>query len=359
VKDPWQLLAKRMTKSVNVKRAFLALLLIACSGSPSKAADATILAIDVSRFTVNSEPTFLLGMSYYGGLGAPKESVLRDLDDMERCRFNWLRVWATWEGFGEDVSAVDSAGRPREPFASKLQWLVAECDRRGLIVDVTLTRGATTDGVAPIGRVADFESHERAVTTLIDLLRDHRNWYLDLANERDVGDARYVSPEELKSLRELVRRLDPQRLVTASFGGHDLGEGDLLDALNTADLDFLCPHRPRVPESPTQTEAHTRQCLALQKRLKRLVPIHYQEPFRRGYETWEPTAADFLDDLRGAIAGGAAGWCFHNGSQRNAEDGEPRRSFDLRARRLFDQLDAEERKVVAEAASLVSSNPAP
>jgi hypothetical protein len=213
--------------------------------------------------------------------------------------------------------------------------------------------------VAPIGRVADFESHERAVSTLIDLLRDHRNWYLDLANERDVGDARYVSPEELKSLRDVVRRLDPQRLVTASFGGHDLDDSDLRDALVTADLDFLCPHRPRHRESPARTEAHTRQCLAHLRMMERLVPIHYQEPFRRGYETWEPTAADFLEDLRGAVAGGAAGWCFHNGSQRNSTSGEPRRSFDLRASRLFDQLDEEERKVMAEAASLVTSKPAP
>ena len=76
----------------------------------------------------------------------------------------------------------------------------------------------------------------------------------------------------------------------------------------------------------------------------RPVPVHYQEPFRRGYGRWEPSSADFLADLRGAVAGGAAGWCLHNGSSRGAAEGRPRRSFDLRARRLFDQLDAEERE---------------
>ena len=58
-------------------------------------------------------------------------------------------------------------------------------------------------------------------------------------------------------------------------------------------------------------------------KIARAVPVHYQEPFRRGYSQWEPTAADFLTDLRGALAGGAAGWCFHNGSQRAA----PKRSL--------------------------------
>jgi hypothetical protein len=115
-----------------------------------------------------------------------------------------------------------------------------------------------------------------------------------LRRERDVRDDRYVAPGELKLLRDLVRRLDPARLVTASFGGHDLTEQDVREALSTTGLDFLTPHRPRTVESPAQTEARTRECLDLMKRTGRVVPVHYQEPFRRGYEDWEPAAADFL-----------------------------------------------------------------
>ena len=55
---------------------------------------------------------------------------------------------------------------------------------------------------------------------------------------------------------------------------------------------------------------------------------------------------DFVTDARGARAGGAAGWCLHNGDTRAASDGRPRRSFDLREGLLFEQLDAEERAVV-------------
>jgi hypothetical protein len=226
---------------------------------------------------------------------------------------------------------------------------VAECDRRSLVVDVTLTRNKS--GVLP-----DYESHVRAAETLVAALKPYRNWYLDLANERDIGDDRYVGIQELKRLRDRVRQLDPQRLVTASFGGHDLSAEDVRESLLTIGLDFLCPHRPRSPESPGQTEAKTRECLALMKEAGRMVPLHHQEPFRRGYQGWEPTAADSLTDLRGAVAGGAAGWCLHNGTQRNAPDQEPRRSFDLRIRRLFEQLDAEERKVVAEASANVAGS---
>lgn len=306
----------------------------------------TVLGIRDTRFTLNGRPTFLLGISYYGGLGAPEAFIRRDLDDLERAGFNWLRVWATWGAFDQNVSAVDAEGGPREPYLSRLKSLVAECDRRGFAVDVTLTRGQASPHRVAGGALPNFPAHRRAVETLIGALRPHRNWYLDLANERDVRDDRFVAPAELKQLRERARQLDPERLVTASFGGHDLSESDVRDSLLTAGLDFLSPHRPRHPESPAQTEARTRAALDMAKRLGRVAPVHYQEPFRRGYQAWAPTAADFLADLRGAVAGGAAGWCFHNGSQRDAPDNRPRRSFDLRQQRLMDQLDPEERKVV-------------
>ncbi len=327
-------------------RRFVISLLLCVASLQAKGQDATMLGTEGTRFTVNGKPVFLLGFSYYAGLGASEEFIRSDLDDFQKRRFNWLRIWATWSSFENNVSAVDAQGRAREPFLGRLKWLVAQCDRRGLVVDVTLTRGEL---------LPNSEAHLRAVETLVDALKPYRNWYLDLANERDVHDARYVGAEELKQLRDRVRRLDPQRLVTASFGGHDLSVEDVRESLLTVGADFLSPHRPREAESPGQTEAKTHECLKLMKEIERVVPVHYQEPFRRGYEQWEPTAADFLTDLRGAVAGGAAGWCFHNGTQRGASDQQPRRSFDLRGRRLFEQLDDEERKVVAEAAKVLEA----
>ena len=327
------------------------LLLVLFAALPSSSLHGGItLGIEGTRFTLDGKPNFLLGLSYYGGLGASQDFVRRDLDDMQRHGFNWLRVWATWSSADQDVSAVDSEGHPREPFLGRLQWLVAECDRRGLVVDVTLTRGAQALTGVPRGRLPDLVAHQQAVATLVEGLKAYRNWYLDLGNERDVRDGRYVSVAELKTLREQVRQLDPQRLVTASFGGHDLSESDAREPIVTAGLDFLCPHRPRSVQSPGQTESKTRELLAMMHKMGRAVPVHYQEPFRRGYTQWEPAASDFLTDLRGAVAGGAAGWCFHNGSQRGTPQNRPQRSFDLREQRLFDQLDAEERIVVEKAA---------
>lgn len=299
------------------------------------------IGVKGSKFIVNGEPKFLLGISYYGALGAPKEFIVSDLSDMKRYRFNWLRVWATWSAFEEDVSAVDAEGNPREPFLSKLKWLVNECDRRGLIVDITMSRG---NGAVGPKRLQTLEAHSRAVRTIVETLKEQRNWYLDLANERNIRDDRFVSFEDLKKLREEVKRVDPNRIVTASHAG-DLNLDELREYLFTVQVDFLAIHRPRHPKSPRETKERTETLLAWMEKLEKVVPVHYQEPFRRGYtKGWEPTAEEFFTDLKQAIEGGAAGWCFHNGSQRDNEGNYPRRSFDMRKQRLFEQLDSEEKR---------------
>ena len=322
------------------------LIWIGCAGLGPGTSGRTVLGIEGSRFILHGKPTFLLGFSYFGALGAPEEFIRKDLDDFQRRKFNWLRVWATWSAFGTDVSAVDGRGEIREPFMGKLKLLVAECDRRGMVVDVTLTRGKESSRKAAEGRVWDFESHRRAAIALVKELQGHRNWYLDLANEHDVRDERHVPNDELKKLREEVRRLDPRRLVTASYGGHDLSAEVIRECLVTIGLDFLCPHRPRNAESPGQTEAKTRWYLATMKEIRRMAPVQYQEPFRRGYEEWQPKADDFSADLRGAEAGGGAGWCFHNGAERGAAEHRRPGSFDLHKQRLIEQLDEEEREFV-------------
>lgn len=301
----------------------------------------TELGIKGTQFTINGTPTFLYGISYYGGLGASEEFILKDLSDIKKYGFNWIRVWANWKGFGYDMSAVDGAGNPRDPFFTKLKWLVKECDRIGIIVDVTFTRGK--DDAGP--RLQTLDSHQRAVEAVIRLLKPYHNWYLDLANERDVRDQRFVSFDELKQLLETAKLIDPNLLVTAS-AGNDISRDDLREYLQTVHVDFICPHRPRNYAAIEQTGAKTIEYLAWMKEIGRLVPVNYQEPFRRGYTDWQPKAVDFVADLLNAKTGGAASWCFHNGGQRGQADEKPRHSFDMSEKRLFDQLDKDELEAI-------------
>src|SRR5262249_52276629 len=73
-------------------------------------------------------------------------------------------------------------------------------------------------------------------------------------------------------------------------------------------------------------EARSKEYLAWMKEIGRVVPVHYQEPFRRDFGAWQPRAEDYVADLKGAIAGGAAGWCLHYGANGAALDRRPRRS---------------------------------
>ncbi len=146
---------------IGILAALLCLTPPAAVEAHDRADTMTVLGSRNAQFTLTGEPAFLLGISYYGGLGASEDFVRKDLDDLQRHGFNWLRVWATWGAFEKDVSAVNAGGEPREPYLEKLKWLVAECDRRGMIVDVTLTRGKRSDTSLGAGNVPDFASLRR------------------------------------------------------------------------------------------------------------------------------------------------------------------------------------------------------
>jgi hypothetical protein len=323
-----------------MKRSILLLSIL----TVSVAGAGTELGVEGRQFTINGKPTFLMGISYYGALGASRDFIRRDLDDMQKYGFNWFRVWATWGAFDNEVSAVDPQGKQREPYLAKLRWLVAECDRRGIIVDVTLSRG---NGVTGPVRLQSPQALRRAARTIVTSLKPYRNWYLDMGNERNIRDKRYVSTEELAKLRKFIKGLDPDRLVTASFV-RDIKKDELKRILLDARVDFLAPHRPRHAKSAGQTAGQTKKYYEMMKQLGRGVPVHYQEPFRRGFtpKRWQPNAEHFLADLKGALESGAAGWCLHNGDQKDRPQSKPRRSFDMRKARLFDQLDEQETKFI-------------
>ncbi len=335
-----------------MKRAiFLLAILSAALGAKA----ATELGIKDKKFTVNGKPTFLLGISYYGALGASEDFILKDFDDMQKFGFNWFRLWATWGAFDNEVSAVDPQGNPREPYLTKLKWLIEGCDRRGIIVDVTLSRGNSVTG--PV-RLQSPEALRRAAKTIVTALKPYRNWYLDMGNERNIRDRRFVSTDELAELRKFIKGIDPDRLVTASFV-RDIKKDELKTILLDARVDFLAPHRPRHSKSAGQTAAQTKKYFEMMKELGRTVPVHYQEPFRRGFtpKRWQPNAEDFLADLKGALEAGAAGWCLHNGDQKDKPQSKPRRSFDMRDARLFDQLDEQEMKFIWQLKTVVSKKP--
>lgn len=310
--------------------------ILASSLLMASAATAAEIGVGGKEFLIDGRPKFLLGCSYYSGIGASDEILKNDLGELRNYGFNWIRVWATWVSYGKDVSAVDArSGKIRPQQFARLKKLIEECDRRGMVVNVTLTRGQ---------RLTSFEAHRTAVEELTSGLKEKRNWYLDLGNERNVKDARFVSFEELNRLRDAAKKIDAKRLITASHAGGDLSKADLEKYLKVAEVDFVSVHRPREAGSAAQTQGKTRELLKWMSEMGRVAPLNFDEPFRRGYGDWEPELEDYLRDLKGAKDGGAAGWCFHNGGEKNG----PARSFDLSEKGLMEQLDHVERDFLRE-----------
>lgn len=88
-------------------------LLPTVSAATAASSGKTVLGIKDIHFTLNGDPAFLLGISYYAALGAPQEFVLSDLGACQQYGFNWIRIWATGSWFGKDCSVVTGEGDPR------------------------------------------------------------------------------------------------------------------------------------------------------------------------------------------------------------------------------------------------------
>jgi hypothetical protein len=79
---------RRLTMTVAAaipRRAFLAVVVATAITNSIGTVD---LGIDGDRLTLDGKPEFLLGISYYGSLGASRKFIERDLDDMRRHGFN-------------------------------------------------------------------------------------------------------------------------------------------------------------------------------------------------------------------------------------------------------------------------------
>lgn len=324
-----------------------------------------VLEMDQSkeRFLLNGRPAFLLGASYYGALAVEADDWEADFAELLQRKFNWVRVWCTWGAYGNDVAAVDARGNPRPPYMARLLDLCALADRMGLVVDVTLQRGISQEQKDASGDLRGFSGHPwvaspvtthrdhvQAVKTVTEALRPFRNVYIDVANERDHPRQAPIDLRESIELISAVRHVDPARLVTIS----DCLSRRTFEDFAATGMDFFSPHLPRDPQAPARTLEETRQIRRTFASLGRPMPVHYQEPFRRDFTPWQPFAEDFLTDLEGAVRGGAAGWCFHNGYNNHEPlQGRPRRSFDLRDGRLFQQIDSVELDVLNRAALVV------
>ncbi|MHB1462934.1 MAG: cellulase family glycosylhydrolase [Armatimonadota bacterium] len=322
-------------------RFTLAAILLATLALPMQAATLGITK-DGANFSIDGRPAFLNGISYYAATSiSTPEFLTRDLDDMARYGINWIRVWTMWNINDQNYAVVNPDGTVREPFMSRLKTIIRECNRRKIMVDVTMHRG-------PHPVPSNQAEHLVCARTLALELKGFRNVYFDVANERDVGDARFVSYKDMGELITAVKASDPKRICTAS--GVPNSSKNLNEYLTTGHCDFIATHLGRGRGDSSRTLGEVAKFVGWMKQLGRRVPVHLQEPFRQGYGNYTPEMDDYYRDAEGGKLAGAAGWCLHNGSSQSDTHGRPNRSFQMSDTdgRLFTQLDKLELVVAAD-----------
>lgn len=178
-----------------------------------------------------------------------------------------LRCWCQWD-FAEpftfaDVapgnSLFDNEGRLRAVFVSRLSKLVEATTYRGMVLELTLFSQERRPNL-PVPALAD------AAANVALALRGADNVLLQVWNECSVGISEIV---------EVVRRIDPSRLVTSSPGF----SGDLGDDEHNRILDVLTPHTIRQPPARFWVDAPAQVKMLIQNYGK---PVIDDEPARSG-----------------------------------------------------------------------------
>lgn len=295
------------------------------------------LTVSEQAFHVDGRPGFLLGVSLFDALGsAPPRD--QDLDSLKSWGVNIVRVWAHWhEPIHQADGSLTMEGR------SRLLRLTDRLRARQMILELVLLRPGQLPG-QPFPAFASEAARLRAVESMTVALRDYGNVLFDLYNEHDHGDGP-ITHAALRVVRDKVKGLDPERLVTVSSTEYHLiaadgrvGEQEARNLreevstdANAVGVDVVAMHFPRTNDWAAATAARVEAIRAALERLDRRLPIYLSEENRASPGT-TPAAEAYQRAFLGAQQAGAAGWVFHTAA-----------GFELRQRPFVDALTPVER----------------
>ncbi|RLE65711.1 MAG: hypothetical protein DRJ38_03295 [Thermoprotei archaeon] len=296
-----------------------------------------VIGVSGNRFTLNGRPIFLLGISAFDAIGKMKDE---DLDELRRLGFNLIRVWADWR----ENTIFNPDGSINFTKLNELKALVEACAKRRIVVDLALFDSSLTFG-------DDQAKRRKAAEILTRELLGFRNMIFDVMNEHDHSGAT-MTHEEVKEIRDIIKSIDPNRVVTVSSceehlitSKGELVEQNILEEVNVVKVDVLTPHLPRTEDWWNQTARRVQKIRGFLNSINKSLPIYLQEENRRGWGGFWPTKDQFLTALRQAYESGAAGWVFHTDA-----------GFDLSSGSIFTFLDDVEKEVVKELRSVISDD---
>ena len=299
--------------AVRFMRARLLAVVLALAALLAGAADARAqkLGIQGDRFTVDGAPKFLTFVTYFGGMGAP--NVVADLHLMKTLGFDGFRIWPLLDT-GPQILNGDGSLRGSE--MSHFLSILDQAKLERLIVDVTFTH-EHIPGLAPAIARIGFANVAAA-------MRAYDNVLIDIQNERNVQDRRFMSEPDIVSIYQAIKAVDPARIVGCSEARGDAA-GPATDASFVArlGLDVSMLHETRSSDWYTfGVQNYVISALRANGR-----PAYMQEPMttRDSFFVYpsHDRAEYFLQAIANAKLAGAAGWTFHTEVGVDFRDGPP------------------------------------
>ena len=276
-------------------------------------------------------------MSLFDALGTvpPRD---RDLDALVGWGVNAVRVWAHWHSpIYQSDGTLSADGRAR------LVALARRLQDRSLTFELVVLRPGQLPG-QPFALFASEAARTKAVEAVTEAMRAFRNVLFDLCNEHDHSDGP-ISHAAARRLRDRVKALDPQRIVTiSSTEYHLVSAAGMLDDNGVRNLreeagsgptsvraDIVAPHLPRTDSWAAATGDRVRAIRAVLDRIGARAPIYLNEE-RRATESARLAPETYARARAGAATSGAAGWLFHTAA-----------GFELAKKPFLDALSADER----------------
>jgi hypothetical protein len=295
------------------------------------------LTVAGQALQIDGRVAFLPGISLFDALG-PTPPRDQDLDAIKSWGVKIVRVWSHW-----NVPIYEADGTLTASGDRRLIQLVQRLQSRGLILELVLLRPGQLPG-QPFAVFASESARLRSVESITIALREYGNVLFDLFNEHDHGDGP-ITHVALRILRDKVKALDPDRLVTVSSTEYHLIGGDgrvgehqarnLREEAGTdagaVGVDVVAMHFPRTKDWAASTAGRVQALRSSLDLIDRRLPIYLSEENRASGDVRLPA-----DEYRRAIAGareaGAAGWVFHTDA-----------GFELRKQPFLNALNPEER----------------
>ena len=287
-----------------------------CCASPNEqlaTSAANELATSGNQLLSGGRPLFLQGLSLFDALGdtPPRDDVL---DRLRSWGVNDVRVWADWRR-----PVYDADGRLTAAGARCLVALARRLEARGLVFELVLLRPGQLPGQSA-ARFTSAAARERAVANLTRAMLPFRLALFDVFNEHDHPHGP-ITHADAGRLRDIVKDIDPARLVTmSSTGSHIVGPDGSISAADGANLraevletrvDIVAVHLPRTDDWARATQSRVLALRATLQSMRLVVPVYLNEENRAGAGGPTPAAEDYWRAAQGAKAAGAVGWVFH------------------------------------------------